>query len=461
MSILNELRCPFCHSPFILDKKMDADNDELLNGLLRCDCSIFPVLEGILRLIKDQKNLALIDLMQKGNTEEALKQSLLGFSEIYDIKGYLDKIGFSGKAMNKVITALCKKIACLNYSKFRSPNLTYFESQSDIFLKNRFSFQTLWSVYPFFSLFGEGRDEIFLDMCCGQGHLSYIIYNCIKPKKMFCVDRSFSSLYIARRFFAYNAEFICLDANYALPFKDDYITFTLFSDAFVYINSRMSLISELRRILTSNGVLIVSHLRNSNAIDPSLKLNTKLNPQALFKCFDTYFKVNIFPEDEIINDFLKKNRLDLSIRYSEEVLNSSDPLIVVAAINPNVFRAYSDVSKPFLSNKDNLIINPIFTVIKNGNEIILKKQNIGESFRRLYPISDAYIPRNYVLCADSSKAVEAYYNKKNLSETELNLLEELMIKFIILSCPQNFISKRNAPQLAADVQRLSCLTNNE
>ena len=88
------------------------------------------------------------------------------------------------------------------------------------------------------------------------------------------VNKSFRFLYLNRKYFARDAQFVCLDANYPLPFNDGVFSCVLMIDAIQYITGLALLANQLKRILSSKGLLLLSHVRialaSGTASDKSL-----------------------------------------------------------------------------------------------------------------------------------------------------------------------------------------------
>lgn len=101
-----------------------------------------------------------------------------------------------------------------------------------------------------------GRDDIVLDLGCGNGQ------NSIKAarfaKKIIGVDIDKKLLAIARKSTrAKNIDFMKFDLEEKLPFKDLSYDKTLFLDVLEHLNKRDQALSEVRRVLTPNGLLFL------------------------------------------------------------------------------------------------------------------------------------------------------------------------------------------------------------
>lgn len=435
IEFLELMKCPYCGTDFKIGDIFEGKEGEVVTGYVMCGCSEFAILEGILNLKVGFLNGYIIKLLKKGEVKKALGLSLWKYSE--GICGLATIIG--SKRLRGFLSMLMEIDAKHVYKKY-SKNISFYnllgKDSSEIYLKHRFSAETLWSVYSFIQIL-KNRERI-LDISCGTGHASFIISTYAKPKEMVCVDRAFRHLYQAKKYFAKGAEFICIDANYPLPFKNNIFDAIFMLDAFHYIDTRASLAKEMERLLLPQGILLLLHLHNSLSYNPAA--GKPLSPSGWVNLFQQ-LPAKALPEDNLVKDFILRNKLDLVKKYSEAELNSCNAISLIGTKNGSLFRVYERIINDFLRHKDNLIINPIYNIDHRGETIILQRCFPGEPFRREYPVTEKYLPEEYIMPEGLCKILNGRtlnLAHANISKDDLHHIEYLMRMFILINVPENY-----------------------
>ena len=427
--LLEIIKCPYCGTDFEIEEVYSENEGEIINGYIKCECDTYPILEGILILKNTPTKECIIEYLKKGEIEKAVALSLMDYTnDICRVADLIEPKPF-GKFFKKGLLSFVNSYSKKIYKKYSDKNLPFCDvlgkGSFDVYLKHRFSSQTFWSLYPFIKLLRKNRKRI-LDVCCGAGHASFVISKYVNPDELICVDGEFKSLYLAKKYFS-NAEFINIDANYQLPFKDGVFSSVLMMDAFHYVDARALLAKEFERVLNQEGMLLLLHLHN--ALAENVAAGKPLSPSTWKGLFD--INVMALPEKSIIEDFVLRDRLDLSKKYSEEELNLSDAILMIGGADLDCFEG---LWKDILGIKDNLIINPIYKIKEKGDMIVLEREFPSEFFRKEYPLTEKYLPerceidRRFVngrtVCVSGSDEIE---------------IENLMRKFVIINVPEKYI----------------------
>lgn len=281
----------------------------------------------------------------------------------------------------------------------------------------------------------DKKKERVLDLGCGTGHVSFVLSEYITPLELCCADKCFHLLYLAKKYFAPKANFICLDFDNALPFKDHTFSSIIMSDALFLVKSRFSLVREIERLLKQNGLSLFLHVHNSlgNNLAPVGFQKETMDPKAwkdLFKRIKP--KTTVLSEAKVLDDFLFQNTLELQFEPTEAELDSSDALIFLTTYDTSLLRIYSNVDSILVSKKNNLIINPIYTVIQEGKNIILSRPplntaTVGDN----YPIANKYLPKRIEL--NRNLAINKLTNS-----SDVKYIEKLIRSFVLLNVPKNY-----------------------
>ena len=429
--LLKLMKCPYCGTDFEIDEVYSENEERVINGCIKCECNEYPILEGILILKNTPTKECIIEYLKKGENEKAVALSLMDYTN--DICRVADFIVSKpcGQFLKKSSFGLANYFSKNKYKKYSNKNISFCDvlgnGSFDAYLKHRFSSQTFWSLYPFIPLLRRKRKRI-LEVCCGAGHASFVISKYVNPDELICVDGEFKSLYLAKKYFS-NAEFINIDANYQLPFKDNIFSSVFMMDAFHYVDARALLAKEFERVLNPEGMLLLLHLHN--ALVENVAAGKPLSPQTWVGLFD--LNVMALPEKSIIEDFVLRDKLDLSRKYSEEELDGADAILMIGGVDSDCFdELWEDISE--IKIKENLIINPIYKMKEKGDKILLEREFPSEFFRGEYPLTEKYLPERCEIDKRFVKGRIVCVSDENEHE-----IEDLMREFVIINVPRNYI----------------------
>lgn len=445
-SFLEQLICPYCGSDLKVELVIQQNETEIVNGILKCDCSEFPVLNGILIFNLNSLNDLVVKLVKNKKIEKAIT-ICLGYDYFKTIQVEKTNIILPfPHQLSDIIRHFLSSSAEITvekrlhhlYEQYSASKIAFFKlldnSVFDRYLKHRFSADSFWSLYPFLTIINEKKTRI-LDLGCGAGHGSFVLSEYIKPKELYCADKCFHLLCLAKKYFAPKALFICLDFDNALPFKNRTFSSILMSDSLFLVKSRFSLVREIERLLNQDGFSLFLHVHNSlaNNLAPIGLGKETMDPIAWKKLFKKIrLKTIILSEAKVLEDFLFHNKLKLTSESNETELNSSNALIFLTTYDPNLLRNYSNVNRIFLNQKKNLIINPIYEIIHDENKIILSRpplniSTVGDS----YPTANKYLPKKIEL------RKELIVNKK-VRISDVKYINELIRSYVLLNVPENY-----------------------
>lgn len=432
IKFLKLINCPYCASDFEVEEICEEKGGEIINGSIRCECNEYPIVEKILILKNDPVAKSgikhILHCIKKKNVKEAIALSLDKRSE------YAYKISsFIPNPLKSILTILMKHWAKNIYKKYSSRE-SFYDLIDDAYLKHRFSSETFWSIYPFISLLKKKNERV-LDMGCGTGHASFILSNYTNTKDLVCADKLFCNLYLAKKYFVNDAEFVCLDANYPLPFKSKIFSTILMLDTFHYTHAHASLAKELERILYSEGLLLLLHLHNSLVYN--VNAGMPLPPMVWANLFHN-LEIKLLPEKNLIEDFILRNKLDLLKQYSESEIDSSNAISIIGSKNKSIFDIFEKIGNEFLIKKDNLIINPIYKIRNKNGRIVLERNFPSELFRKEYPLAEKYLPEKYIISGNLVKVIKG--RVLDITKiSDLKEIENLMRRFIIINVPKRYL----------------------
>ena len=206
-----------------------------------------------------------------------------------------------------------------------------------------------------------------LDLGCGAGHLSRVLGRRVGEAKVVGLDASFPLVWLAKRFVAPQATFLCADGAARLPFRDGAFEAAFCADAFNYLPDREGAARELRRV--ARGPLLLSRLA-----DPGFAARggqPPLPPEAYVRFFDGR-SPRLYRDRDLLDAFLARGVLDLSAPAG----GPADVLSLAAGVEPRVYEGAGD----FLRGG---AINPLYDVREDGDRLHLSRRAPGEVPERL------------------------------------------------------------------------------
>jgi SAM-dependent methyltransferase len=360
LSDLHVLRCPFCGGSLALERNsaLQIKGEEMRSGVIWCECSAYPVVDGIPYLRSGPTTREVLALLESGHKQEALA-----------------RLGIPAEAQRPltfrdVLPLLCSG-AEAEYLLYRFSDPTFLVSDG-----------LLRAVAK-----PPGRC---LDLCGGAGHL---IRGLLPTQEPWLADLEFWKLWLAKRIVAPECHAVCCDASQPLPFARGGFSFVFSSDGLNYIWQKRLFVAEATRVMAENGVLILTHLHN--ALCDNHSPGMPLTPAAYRNLCET-LAARLFKESEFFESVLQKRPLDLSLIYKDADLRSEAAVILMAAEDPKVFRAYQH-PPPYVGGYSKLAINPLYQVQHAGDKTRLRLRFPSQYYEQEFGKARSYLPEELEL----------------------------------------------------------------
>ena len=149
-------------------------------------------------------------------------------------------------------------------------SLGIYEKGWSNYLLNRFRGRSFCPAVVSSSLVKKNSNV--LDLGSGAGHLLYILKKRTKEENLTAVEMSLPGIYLAKKYFCPEANYIYADLEYRLPFKGKSFNYVFVNDAFHYISNKYLLGKEITRITKKEGFISLNVLHNikfgDSFIDP-------------------------------------------------------------------------------------------------------------------------------------------------------------------------------------------------
>jgi SAM-dependent methyltransferase len=435
--IIESLRCPCTGSPFEIEYVLREEPSSIEFGVLRSAAGEFPVISGILRLLPDEWQAPLVRLIREQRPEEALVAALeLPYRDRWS--AIINRFSCNGWRNGR---GLLKRLAWQSkqtlYKKLSKPNVTFEEFAKttgkpawERWQTYRFGMPAFLSVHVW-SCLAKNHDRV-LDFGSGMGQSSFLMKRINPAALMVCADYSFASLYLSKRFVLSDAEYVCLDGDYAMPFVGGYFDLVFSTDTLQYVEGKIGLAREFQRVMSPEGLVVLAHLHNRLSQRETGKSLEPNGYDALF--FD--MKRRMYPEDKIVADYVTGGALYLDYRYTLEELNqAADGLSLIAARSEAPFCSYTGLWDRHIDSMVMPRINPVYRLAEGGPGWVIQR-GIGIPYAAERIMGDCVIlPDTCVVGAESldSEGILA------LRTGDRKRLYDLVRRFLVLEMPQDYL----------------------
>jgi len=348
-----------------------ASGNELQDGVLGCECCIFPVVNGIPVLHLDAAATSAREAIEAGRPQVALR-AMVGLSEEGQAEQFESAIASQSSTYREVVESLGPTFEG-GYFLYRFSDPTYLVASAVV----RAVAGTVLE-----------RRQRAIDICGGSGHLTRSLLD-LSSEAPILADLYFAKLWLARRFTAPGCEPICCDANSPMPFARGAFGLALCSDAFQYIWTKRLFVAELSRLVAGRdpAAVVIGHTHNQLTWSPSH--GQPLTPAGYANLFET-LTPRLYGEAGLFADVVRVGRLNLERRDSQEALAGDPALTIVASTDPRVYRVHP--VEPQATARGEFRVNPLYATERRGDRLHLHLQFPSPDYEDEYGACKEYLP---------------------------------------------------------------------
>ena len=410
--LLKILRCPFCGDALTLEEKTAwfDEHGEISSGILGCQCSAYPIAEGIPYLRAGKRTDNAVEQISEGKVNDA-------FFTLMELEG-------KQQQQLQVLMANDQPMTFRSALKVLCP-----PAEGEYFLY-RFSDPTFLISVALLRAVGPklaDRRRWMIDLCGGTGHLTSRLLDITPTAGVILGDFFFWKIWLAKKFVAPRCNPVCCNANDPLPFAANICSLVLCSGAFEYIWSRRQLANEMTRLINDKGAAIVTHTHN--ALRQNASEGMPLTPAGYRNLFETV-PARLFKESAILDASLKFAAIDLAKRYSDKDLKDEDALICISSRARGLFQKHHPKASA-ISQSKTPDINPLYEINPRRNTISLRLRFPSPEYESEFIACKRYLPNRAQLSFAEFSALAA--GKMNPT------LESLSKRMVLLDLPQNYL----------------------
>jgi len=378
------LRCPYCGGRLELVESFPhrRQDDEIVDGIIACQCCIFPVVDGIPVMHLLPAATAAREHLE-ANRPDLARRAMFGLEDPAQSEVF-DRVAASANATYKETVEAFGPNFEGGYFLYRFSDPTFIVADAVV------------NAVAGTVLAGAGRA---IDICGGSGHLTRSLL-ALSGEPPVLADLYYAKVWLARRFTAPGCEPVCCDGNAPLPFARGAFRFAMCTDAFMYIWTKRQFVGEMERLIDAGhggpeGAVVIGHAHNARTWSPSH--GQPLPPEAYGALFEAT-TARLFAESGLFDDLVDSpgsgaGGLDLSRRDSREALDADPALTIVASRHPAVFRRHPRQSPGHGGGEFRL--NPLYRIDSDGGGaegVRLRLQFPDRDYEDEYGACRRYLP---------------------------------------------------------------------
>lgn len=385
--LLDILRCPYCggHLDLVRSLFHRVDGDTIRDGVLGCECCVFPIVDGIPVLHLQPAAVKAREHVEAGKPDLALR-AMVGVDGEAEAEQFEAAAASSASTFKDIVAALGPRFEG-GYFLYRFSDPTFIVADAVV----RAVAGTV--------LRGGGRA---LDICGGSGHLTRALVPLSSPAPVLA-DLFFPKIWLARRFTAPGAVPVCCDGNSPLPFVRGAFDFAMCADAFMFIWTKRQFVGEMCRAVAGapRATVLINHTHNQLVWSPSH--GQALTPSAYRNLFEGV-EPRVLAESRLFAEVVKGEALDLGYSDALEALNREAALTMIASTVSDVF-AVHPIQSPKASGGE-WRINPLYQVREDGSLIHATLNFPSPDYEDEYRACREYLPDEVSIDAAALEALQ-------------------------------------------------------
>lgn len=429
---ISKLRCPYCGGKFCVVLSLDKKQNHLNYGIIRCYCSKFPVVEGILILKKGNITNIVIKLIKQKRKKDAINilcgvhgtlnvyaEKLVDFNIIPEKMQESFLLGFKRLKNRNFFAELS------NGNDFHSVLKSMKQGVYEEYFFHKYSLDTFAELAPFLSMI---KDGYVLDVGCGMGNFAFIVKELFPDVKLFLCDFNFHFLFVAKKYFVRDATFVCNDCENGMPFSDSMFSSIFASDFFCTIRNKKRLVSEFERMITQKGNVVLSHLHNKE----KNIWGKNLSSEGYVSLFD--LKHVMLVGEKNVRGKKTLNLQKSSNRYISPECADNRNFELVASNSKEAYKKYESNKGVLIKNiqeNTKFVFNPLYDVSETADKYILNRKKLSAWMIEENPDIRTRLKRKITFDKNSKKKV----------------WEWMIENFYVIRCPENFYNENDVTKL--------------
>jgi len=274
-------------------------------------------------------------------------------------------------------------------------------------------------------LLTEGRGAG-LDLACGFGHTLHTLTAASPSRPWIGLDRNFFELFVARRWVAPGADYLCADADGPLPLARGVIGGALCADAFHYFLRKRLCVEELLRVVSLDGPILLARVGN-RLVEP--REGYELDPGE-YRALFAGIRTRMLGDGQLLERYLARLGPALAADRSASELAGEKWLSLVADRSGAVFEEHGALLA-WPHGLGRLRVNPLYVREAGSSDGRWTLRMPSKWFEFENGACRAYMPEGVAL------------DDRVLGDLELGFrspaIEELVRRCVVLGLPERYV----------------------
>jgi hypothetical protein len=352
--------------------------NEIHDGILGCQCCIFPIVDGIPVLHLLPAATTARDQVQEGRPDLA-RRTMVGLDDEAGARAFESVAESNTATYRETVEALGPNFEG-GYFLYRFSDPTYIVAQA------------VTRVVGGTVLGGAKRA---IDICGGSGHVTRTLLD-LSSAPPVLADLFYPKIWLARRFTAPGCEPVCCDGNAPMPFVRGAFRLAMCTDAFMFIWTKRQFVTEMERLVDASGTVLIGHAHNERIWSPSH--GQPLSPEGYAALFET-IEPRLFAEAGLFADVVNGGPLDLARRDTAAALDADAALTIIASRHPGVYARHT-VPVPTAATGE-FRVNPLYVPAGGPGDTAqgarLRLRFPSEDYEQEYGACRQYLPEEVTL----------------------------------------------------------------
>jgi len=403
------LRCPRSGQRLRLEA-WERDGTDVTFGALVSEAGRWPVLAGIPVFTEEDVELVR-GLVARGRLDEAVSEVAFGRFPHSRGRLQLEALTVSGRS-RRVLAGLSRRLAdrdriagadavragrddplCLLEHAY----LTSRKATPDAYAYFRYRYSSprhLVALSVSDALVAEPRP--LLDLGCGAGQLTWAFAQRHGNEGVIGIDASFVQLLVARQLLGEGVLLVCGDAT-RMPFAGGTFGAAIAVDVLSFITDKVTAVRESQRVLTADGVLAVTSVKNS--LVPHVFAGEPLSPAGWAALADGW-QTTVLSDEQVVLRYLRGAGMPSPREVDVEAVAGAQLVSLLAARELPLPEGGSLDGTPHARGP--LAVNPLYRPVGADAEAVTYALRFpAGSYRPDNPLMETYLPATFRLSRDT------------------------------------------------------------
>ena len=324
-----DLRCPFCAATALRLTQVIywPGSLDVRFGLLRCDCDVFPIVEGIVVMRRNQQ-LVVEELLRAYRTRTT-PDMLLVLQQLSEFRLIERRVFVVLVRITSSIKKLMPRFHQSHALLWWKLGLTVMSVLStNHFLRLVFSYFRDRDQRPTYCLVASvlpllKTARVVVEVGGGAGHFVRELSQELPSSALYSLEKNFWLVYwlVCNGLYRSNVCPIVINFEGGLPLKNSLADAVMANDTIMYVNHQHRLATEMRRVMKKSGWCIGMHIHQHGK--KNIAQGNGVNPRELMKWLGLPYSVT-WSDRSLFQQLWTKKKLEFKTKPNQKVISVGD-----------------------------------------------------------------------------------------------------------------------------------------